>query len=369
MSIGYVWNTLYGWMDTGTGSMMGASVGARLQPITHHLAHPDTKRRFHELVCASGQLEHLRSIQAIKATAEDINRVHVPEHLQNMQRISALPAGGDAGDGVTMLGNGGLEIALLSAGGAIELTRKVVQGEVSSGYALVNPPGHHAPRQGALGFCVFNNTSVAAAYAREVLGLKRVAIVDWDVHHGNGTQDIWWQDPSVLTISLHQHLCYPANLGYTTERGEGDGHGYNLNVPLPPGGGNAAYRYAMEKVVVPALHAYQPELIIVGSGFDASIMDPLARMMVTAAGFRNLARTIIDCAKDVCEGRIVFVQEGGYSPHYLPFCGLAVIEELTQVRTVADPFNDFLTTMGGDELLTAEREAVDSAAKLVRDIR
>lgn len=369
MATGYIWNTLYGWVDTGTGSLTSANLGARLQPIGHHLAHPDTKRRFHELVCASGQIDHLTSIQAKPARDKDILRVHTAEHLENMKRVSALPTGGDTGDGITTMGNGGLEIAMLSAGGAIEMVKKVVSREVSNGYALVNPPGHHAPRAGAMGFCIFNNTSVAAAYAREELGLDRVAIVDWDVHHGNGTQDIWWNDPSVLTISLHQHLCFPANSGFTTERGEGEGLGYNLNIPLPPGGGNAAYIYAMEKVVLPALRAYKPQLIIVGSGFDASMMDPLARMMVTASGFRQMARQIIDCAEEVCEGRIAFVQEGGYSPHYLPFCGQAVIEELTGVRTLADPYAEFLGGMGGDTLLDAERACVDEAANLLSGLR
>lgn len=369
MATGYIWNTLYGWVDTGTGSLASANLAARLQPIGHHLAHPDTKRRFHELVCASGQIDHLTTIKAKPARDKDILRVHTAEHLANMQRVSALATGGDTGDGITTMGNGGLEIAMLSAGGAIELVKQVVSREVSNGYALVNPPGHHAPRAGAMGFCIFNNTSVAAAYAREELGLDRVAIVDWDVHHGNGTQDIWWNDPSVLTISLHQHLCFPANSGFTDERGEGEGLGYNLNIPLPPGGGNAAYAYAFEKVVLPALRAYQPQLIIVGSGFDASMMDPLARMMVTASGFRQMARQIIDCAEEVCEGRIAFVQEGGYSPHYLPFCGQAVIEELTGVRTLADPYGEFLGGMGGDTLLDAERARVDEAAALLDALR
>lgn len=369
MAIGYVWNTLYGWVDTGTGSLAAANLAARMQPISHHLAHPDTKRRFHELVCASGQIEHLTPVAAIEASDADILRAHSAAHLENMKRVSNLPTGGDTGDGITMMGNGGLEIARLSAGGAIELTRKVASGELASGYALVNPPGHHAPHDAAMGFCIFNNTSVAAGYAREVLGMDRVAILDWDVHHGNGTQNIWWRDASVLTISLHQHLCFPADSGYRSERGEGPGHGYNINVPLPPGGGNAAYLYAMDQVVLPALRTYRPQLIIVGSGFDASMLDPLARMMVTATGFRQMARRAIDCATEICDGRIVFVQEGGYSPHYLPFCGLAVIEELTGVRSLADPYGDFLAGMGGDTLQPAERAAVDEVVPLLADIR
>ncbi|AFT68630.1 Histone deacetylase superfamily [Alloalcanivorax dieselolei B5] len=369
MTIGYMWDTLYGWVDTGTGSLTGANLAARLQPISHHLAHPDTKRRFHELISTSGQLDHMTPIKPLPARDEDILRVHTGEHLENVRRVSALEHGGDAGDGVTYLGNGGLEIAMLAAGGAIQMVKSLVQGDIDSGYALVNPPGHHAPRDGAMGFCIFNNTSVAAAYARDKLGLDRVAIVDWDVHHGNGTQDIWWEDPSVLTISLHQHLCFPPESGYVGERGAGKGHGYNLNVPMPPGCGNGAYLYAMETVVLPALQAFRPQLIIVGCGFDASIMDPLARMMVTSEGFRAMARRIIDSADELCEGRILFVQEGGYSPHYVPFCGLAVIQELTGKRALPDPYLDFLSGMGGAELLDEQRTCIDGAEPLIESLR
>ncbi|OTG81882.1 class II histone deacetylase [Acinetobacter sp. ANC 4558] len=366
--VGYVWNTLYSWVDTGTGGLLSANLSARIQPSYQHLAHPDTKRRFNELVHTSGQIDHLTPVQAKAATDEDILRVHTAEMLAQVKHLSGLPTGGLAGDGVTNIGNGGIEIAYLSAGGAIELTKKVVTGELSTGYALINPPGHHATRNETMGFCYFNNTSVAAAYAKDVLGVKRVAIVDWDVHHGNGTQDIWYADASVLTISIHQDRCFPPNSGFIDERGESAGFGYNLNIPLPPGSGNAAYQYAFETVVIPALKQYQPELIIIGSGFDANILDPLARTMVTAKGFKALAQLVLDCADEVCDGKIVFVQEGGYSPHYVPFCGLAVIQTLTGVETVADAFEDIVGAMGGDKLLDHEKQIIDQVTPLIQDI-
>ena len=336
--IGYVWNTLYSWMDTGSGPVFAANFEAKLQPISHHMAHPDTKRRFNELVCTSGQMDLLTSIKAVAATDEDILRVHTPAVLDNLKRISGLAGGGDVGDGITHVGNGALNIA------------------------------YHATRNQSMGFCLFNNTSVAAAYAKDVLGLKRVAIVDWDVHHGNGTQDIWWEDSSVLTISLHQNLCFPSDSGFTSERGEGEGFGYNLNIPLPPGGGNAAYHYAFEKVVIPALKKYQPELIIIGSGFDASIMDPLGRMMVTADGFKTMAKMAVDCAEEVCGGRIAFIQEGGSSPQYLPFCGVAVVQALTQCDTIGDSLIGLVGGMGGDILLEHEKQIVDEVEKLLVDL-
>ncbi|WP_067809144.1 class II histone deacetylase [Nocardia beijingensis] len=368
MTTGYVWNTLYGWADTGSGSLFPSDATAGLQPIGHHLAHPDTKRRFHELVSVSGLLDKLHSIKAEPAEEADILRVHTAQHLERIKAENLQPKGGDAGDGVSSFGKGGYEIAALSAGGAIALVKQVLAGTVDNGYALVNPPGHHATRATGMGFCLFNNVSIAAAYAKDVLGVRRIAVVDWDVHHGNGTQDIWYEDPSVLTLSIHQHLCFPPDSGYREERGAGDGHGYAINVPLPPGSGDAAYLHAIDRVVEPALHAFAPELIIVASGFDASILDPLARQMVTSGGFRHLTRRMLDIAAATSAGRIAFVQEGGYSPHYVPFCGLAVLRELLGEQFQDDPYTPIVTTQGGDVLLDHEAAAIEAAAALVADL-
>jgi len=313
---GYLWHTLYGWVDTGGAPVMPSSVTAGIQPISHHVAHPDTKRRMHELISASGLIDKLVQLDANKATREDVLRVHDAAHYDRIVADGALPKGGDAGDGVSPYGQGGHEIALLAAGGAIRATDAVMRGEVDNAYALLNPSGHHAERSTGRGFCIFNNAAVAAAYAAETFGLQRIAIVDWDVHHGNGAQDIFWESSSVLNISVHQNRAFPSDSGFADERGAGAGAGYTLNLPLPPGGGNALYEYAFETVVVPALEAYEPELIIVPCGYDASIMDPLARMMVRADGFRRMARLMVDAADRLSNGRIVFLQEGGYSPYY-----------------------------------------------------
>lgn len=367
---GYLWNTLYGWVDTGSGGLAPSSVAAGLQPISHHVAHPDTKRRLHELVVTSGLVEHLVELSAVPATQEDVLRVHDASHVDRIVAEGLLPKGGDAGDGVSPFGQGGDSIAFLAAGGAIEATRAVVSGDVDRAYALINPPGHHAERALGRGFCIFNNTAVAAAYALDVLGLERVAIVDWDVHHGNGAQDIFWESSRVLNISLHQDRCFPSDSGFREENGGGEGAGYSLNVPLPPGGGNAVYEHALESVVIPALEAFQPQLILVPCGFDAAIMDPLSRMMVRADGFRRMTRLIVDAAERICDGKIVFLQEGGYSPYYVPFCGLSVIEELAGVTTgLIDAYEPLVGAMGGDVLLDHERAAVESAAELLRGIK
>ncbi len=174
----------------------------------------------------------------------------------------------------------------------------------------------------------------------------------------------------MLNISLHQDRCFPSDSGFREENGGGAGTGYSVNVPLPPGGGNAVYEHALENVVIPALEAFQPQLILVPCGFDAAIMDPLSRMMVRADGFRRMTRLIVDAAERVCEGKIVFLQEGGYSPYYVPFCGLSVIEELAGVTTgLIDAYEPLVGAMGGDVLLGHERAAVESAAELLSGIK
>lgn len=363
---GYLWNTLYGWVDTGSGGLFPADPASGLQPISHHLAHPDTKCRLHELVVASGLIDHLVELTATPATREDVLRVHDEAHVDRIVAEGALPKGGDAGDGVSPFGQGGDKIAFLAAGGAIEATRAVVSGEVDRAYALINPPGHHAERATGRGFCIFNNVAVAATYALEELGLERVAIVDWDVHHGNGAQDIFWDSTRVLNISLHQDRCFPSDSGFRDENGGDGAEGYSLNVPLPPGGGDAVYEYALEQVVVPALEAFEPQLILVPCGFDAAILDPLSRMMVRVNGFRRMTQLIVDAAERLCDGRIVFLQEGGYSPYYVPFCGLSVIEELAGVSTgMTEAYEPIVSAMGGDELLAHEQSAVDAAGELI----
>lgn len=368
-TVGYLWDTLYGWVDTGSGGFTPADPAAGLQPIGHHVAHADTKRRFHEAVQVSPLRTKLTVLEPEAALDQDLLRVHTAEHVELIKTQSKDPKGGDAGDGATPFGKGGFDIGKLAAGGAIRAVEAVVNGEVDTAYALINPPGHHAERARGMGFCLFNNASVAAAYAKEQLGLTRVAIVDWDVHHGNGTQDIWWDNPEVLTISLHQNKCYPPESGFREDNGTGAGEGAALNIPLPPGSGNAVYELAMQDVVVPALKAFQPELIIVASGFDASVMDPLARQMVTQQGFKNMTAQIMDAADDICDGKVTFVQEGGYSPYYLPVCGIGVLEVLTGAESgFGDPFAVLFNTQGVDDLFDHQREEVAEAAKLVAKV-
>lgn len=360
--VGYVWDPLYGWHDTGTGGDTPSNPAQGLQPVNRHFSSPEPKRRLNELIAVSQLRRYLTQIEPTPASLKQIERVHTSRHIDYIRTQSALPKGGDCGDGGSPFGHGAMDIALLSAGGAIAATKAVLEGAVDTAYALINPPGHHAERDRGLGFCLFNNASVAAACAIHEHGVKRVAIVDWDVHHGNGTQDIWWEEKSVLTISIHQDRNFPVNSGFVDERGEGDGDGFNLNIPLPPGSGNVVYLEALSKIVAPALKKFAPELIIVCTGYDAAMMDPLGRMMVTASGYAEMARMIMKLADDLSDSRLVFVQEGGYCQYYVPFCGLAVMETLVgQQSGFADAYADIVHGQIRREITEEQQTYLDSA--------
>ncbi|CAM9127026.1 unnamed protein product [Phaeothamnion confervicola] len=276
----------------------------------------------------------------------------------------SMAGGGDAGDEAPF-SHGGHEIALLSAGSAVVAVDAVMDGRCDNAYALVRPPGHHAVAVMGMGFCLYNNIVIAAHHALRHHGdtVRRVAIVDYDVHHGNGTQDAFYDDPRVLFISLHQDDNYPRPSGKVEETGAGAGTGYNLNVPLPPGSGSGAYRATFDRIVAPAVDAFRPDLLLVSSGFDGSFVDPLAQMMLTGEDFRCFAETIVELAEKHCKGRAVFMHEGGYSDAYVPFCGLAVTEALAGCRTaVEDPLlaeaNGF-----GYQALQPWQDAVIAAAE------
>jgi acetoin utilization deacetylase AcuC-like enzyme len=367
MTTGYLWHEVFGWHDTGTGPLMGPDPAAGVQPHAH-LAHPDTKRRLHELVAVSGVLDHLTRVSARPATEAELLRVHTPEHVQRIQQESRLPKGGDAGDGFSPFGKGAYELAALAAGGTLAMTEAVVARSIDNGYALVNPPGHHARPETGMGFCIFSNVAIAVRHAQAALGIGRVAVVDWDVHHGNGTQAAFEDDPSVLTISLHQDNCFPPNSGPVDDRGTGAGTGCALNIPMPPGTGDGGYRYATDTVIAPALEAFAPELVVVASGFDANGMDPLARQLITSQSFVHLTKTVLDAAARSAEGRLVLVQEGGYSPVYVPFCGLATIAALAGLPEPEDPFYPILAGQAGHDLQPHQKQAVDRAAAHVADL-
>jgi acetoin utilization deacetylase AcuC-like enzyme len=275
-------------------------------------AHPERPARLQAAragaatACAEAGAQVLR-LEPRSATDDELARVHDPRLLD---RLASLRGRAGYLDADTYVSGESVDLARLAAGSLAGMIEAIVLGPARKGVALLRPPGHHARPAEAMGFCLLNNVGVAAAHAR-ALGIERVAVVDWDVHHGNGTQEMFWRDPSVLYVSTHQFPFYPGT-GAVEETGEGDGAGFTVNVPLAAGGGDAVYAAAFERVVLPVLTEYAPQLVLVSAGFDASDGDPLAQMRVSPGGFGWMARALAQVAARSAGGRMAVVLEGGY---------------------------------------------------------
>eukprot|EP00386_Alphamonas_edax_P013934 GDKI01042871.1.p2 GENE.GDKI01042871.1~~GDKI01042871.1.p2 ORF type:complete len:415 (-),score=113.35 GDKI01042871.1:24-1268(-) len=364
----YMWSEWFLWHDAGTLAYIGSQY---VQPHPH-FEHQETKRRAHNLITTSGLTQEAFSagVPSDKPLPSPVRSYHLPLETLNApvsphvtardfiidqikqvhtQEMYALAEGGDKTAQVfgeeVRIAAGTLDIVHLAAYSACLAVDSVVKdgGKYKNAYVLVRPPGHHATKNASMGFCVFNNVAIAANYALKDKHIsqhvKRVAVVDFDVHHGNGTQDIFEDRSDVLFISLHQAGNYPKESGDVTDIGTGDGKYFTLNVPLPPGSGCGAYKSAFERVVIPALHAYKPDLILVSAGYDASYADPLGCQMLASEDFRHMTAEIMKAADTLCGGRVVMLHEGGYSDWYVPFCTLAAVEQLSGRRTnVNDPF-------------------------------
>jgi len=251
----------------------------------------------------------LKRYEPARLDTGDLLTVHSEAHVK---QVAATRGRSVALDQDTHACPESYETALLAAGSAVLLTQKVVGGQLDAGFSIARPPGHHAGTNRAMGFCLFNNIAAAAAWALAKGGLSRVAIVDFDVHHGNGTQEIFYSRNDVLYVSNHQSPFYPGT-GTAGERGQGAGQGFTLNLPLAAGVDDAFVLNAYLELVLPALRTYEPELILVSAGFDAHRRDPLGGLRMTGAGFGVLASLLIAVADEMCGGRVSFVLEGGYS--------------------------------------------------------
>ncbi|ABQ70689.1 histone deacetylase superfamily [Rhizorhabdus wittichii RW1] len=320
---------------------------------------PDSKRRLLSLVQASGLIDHLAVASADPVSREDMLRVHTVDYIDRFKATSDA-GGGDLG-GFAPFSQGGYEIAALSAGLAKRAVDDVLSGRHRNAYALCRPAGHHCLPDGSMGFCLLCNIPIAIEAARARHGALRVAVVDWDVHHGNGTQAVYYGRDDTLTISLHQENCFPPGYSGEEDRGEGRGAGCNLNIPLPPGAGDEAYRHALRALVIPAIERFRPDLIVVASGLDAGAADPLARMLVHSETFRAMTGELMALADRLCGGKLVVVHEGGYSEAVVPFLGLAIIETLSGHRTdVVDPTLDiFVPQQPGAKSLAFQRQVID----------
>ncbi|WP_084503078.1 histone deacetylase family protein [Desulfatirhabdium butyrativorans] len=255
----------------------------------------------------------------------DLERLHSPAYIRFVKESARKERSSLSSD--TFASSATYETALLAAGTAQAAVEAVLQGSCRRSFALVRPPGHHAEFGRSMGYCVFSNTALAAEFAMRRFGLQRILIVDWDVHHGNGTQHLFEADPRVVFFSVHQSPLFPGT-GHVTEVGRGRGEGYTVNVPLPKGCTDADYAMVFERILCPLAEACRPELILISAGFDAHADDPMAGMRVSAAGFSEMTRSVMAMAQALCGGRLALILEGGYHPDALTESLAAVLRRL-----------------------------------------
>jgi acetoin utilization deacetylase AcuC-like enzyme len=294
--------------------------------------HPERSERAEvmEVVAKKWRARGTEVVAPRAATREQLLRVHDADYLRRMAETIGRSV---ALDPDTYTSPESHEIALLGAGAAIDAVERVLGGSHRTALAMVRPPGHHAERNRAMGFCLFNNVAIGAAHAR-AQGARKVAIVDYDVHHGNGTQHIFDADPHVLYVSTHQYPYYPGT-GAAEEVGRGGGQGFTVNLPLEVGSTDDDYRVAFDEVVVPVLRQFEPDLLMISAGFDAHERDPLAGMRVTTPAFGAMTMALRQVAEECCRGRVVAVTEGGYDLQALGASLDAAIEALAS--PAADP--------------------------------
>ncbi|MBI1415848.1 MAG: class II histone deacetylase [Limimaricola sp.] len=355
MSTGFFWDERTFWHGGGNYAGM-LPVGGLVQPGGGLPENPETKRRLKNLIEVTGLARELDLRGAPEASREDLLRVHPADYLDRFKALSDA-GGGELGRRAPF-SSGGYEIAALSAGLAVAALDAVLRGELDNAYALSRPPGHHCLPEGPNGFCLMANIAIAIEAARAAGRAARFAVLDWDVHHGNGTEAIFYDRADVLTVSIHQDRNYPMDTGAFADRGEGAGKGANLNIPLPPGCGHVTYLAALRQLALPAIRAHQPDVIIVACGFDAAANDPLGRMLAHQGTFAEMTRAVMELAHDVCGGRLMMAHEGGYSETYVPFCGHAVLAEMAGSSIAApDPFGDVFALRQPDAAFDAFVEA------------
>ena len=291
---GFVYRQEYLRHDTGPGHPERPD---RLSAIVNHLN-------------ASGMWSSLRRLHPAPASLDWIEKVHPTSYIQMIER-RCLAGENVLDSGDTHVCKESYDVALLAAGGVLKAVDEVLQGTVKNAFCAIRPPGHHAETHSVMGFCLFNNIAIGARYAQQKYGIGRVAILDWDVHHGNGTQEVFWTDPSVLYISTHQYPLWPGT-GASNEVGIEKGEGFTVNCPMRPGSGEQEYLEAFRNRIMPALHKFRPELLMLSAGFDAHKDDPLANINLTEQTFTRMTEFASEIASKYCNGNIISVLEGGY---------------------------------------------------------
>lgn len=302
-------------------------------PDGWHIESPARLDVLYRMLDAPENAERYRLVPSRPAAVEELQLIHSPDHVARMRETSGRDL--TILDGDTSASRGSFEAAIRAAGSVCEAVSMVHSGLLDNAMALVRPPGHHAERGRAMGFCIFNNVAVAAAYARKILGIERVLVVDWDVHHGNGTQHSFEDDNSVLYFSTHRYPFFPGT-GAAEEKGFGSGEGYTVNVPMAAGSDDGDYSSVFSRVLAPIALEFQPGLILVSAGFDSHRRDPLGGMGMSEKGFAHLTRLLMDMAEESCDGKVVFALEGGYDLDALSDSVSCVLDELTGVSVTRD---------------------------------
>ncbi|CAG0931127.1 Histone deacetylase-like amidohydrolase [Thermoflexales bacterium] len=321
----------------------GMATGYLYDPVylqhaqTDHVEGPERLTAINDALDETGMRDRLVALTPEPISSERLSRVHHTRHIERVRAVAERGGGGLMGLGdETYVAPRSYEAACLAAGAVVSGVEAVLRGEVKNAFALVRPPGHHAFADHGEGFCLFNNVALAAATARAEFNLERVLIVDFDVHHGNGTNAIFYRDPGVLFFSTHQWGIYPGT-GYWDEVGVGAGVGYSVNVPMLPGWGDEAMRCVFDDLLVPIARRFQPQLLLVSAGYDPSWTDRLGSMLVTTPGFFNLTRTLTQLADELCDGRLGMTLEGGYGLAGLAYGVVASFAALLGDGAVADP--------------------------------
>jgi acetoin utilization deacetylase AcuC-like enzyme len=316
MKVGLVYHPIYLEHDTG-----------------QHVENADRLQTTMRLLGNSGLRETLDMLVPEPASVEDLTTVHTSSHVLRVEKTAA--AGGGWLDADTVLSPRSYDAALFAAGGVMMATDAVITGTVDSAFVLVRPPGHHATQNTAMGFCLFNNVAIAARRALSKHGLDRVLIVDFDVHHGNGTQDAFYDDPRVMYFSTHQYPLYPGT-GRADETGAGQGLGTTVNIPLPPWSGDDEHLRAFEEILVPMSHRFQPQIILVSAGYDAHWADYISSQQMTVNGYARIVTILKQLSADLCQQKLVLALEGGYHLQALAYSIEATLDVLLGSPVVED---------------------------------
>ncbi len=325
--------------------------------------HPERPERLVaslEMMKKTGLSEKVEMISPRDATIEEVSLVHPMNYIDRVKKMAE--AGGGWMDADTAVSPDSFAAALRSAGAGLEGLERMFSGDARNAFGLVRPPGHHATANRGMGFCIFNNNAVTSRYAMENFDISRIFILDWDAHHGNGLEAIFYEDNRVLYVSLHQYPHYPGTGSYR-EVGDGAGEGYNVNFPFPAFTGEDAYLAAFDQVILPIARQYEPELVLISAGYDGHFNDPLCSMLLTATSYSEMASRLVDFAQEFCQGRLLASLEGGYN-----LLGIAasinntiavMAGDGTRVVEETDSFTRE-PTQGGLEIIEATRQAMSA---------